>query len=107
MALPMWGPPMKDEQEGNPKTHDMAIPVLAGGGGRWASRLPLNCVCNVELLDEVSCDYKCVNGWNDVMWYWIEMMLRGVLDGMILRELVELMLGAVLSGIDDVCEGGC
>ena len=35
------------------------------------------------------------------------MMLRGVLGGMILRELVELMLGAVLSGIDDVCEGGC
>ncbi|CAN1764963.1 hypothetical protein LINPERHAP1_LOCUS24420 [Linum perenne] len=34
MALPMWGRPIKDGQEGNPKTHDMAIPVLAGGGGR-------------------------------------------------------------------------
>ncbi|CAN1805241.1 hypothetical protein LINPERHAP1_LOCUS24181 [Linum perenne] len=34
MALPMWGRPMKDGQEGNPDTHDMASPVLAGGGGR-------------------------------------------------------------------------
>ncbi|CAN1167886.1 hypothetical protein LINPERHAP2_LOCUS27501 [Linum perenne] len=31
---PMWGRPMKDVQEGNPTTHDMASPVLAGGGGR-------------------------------------------------------------------------
>ena len=30
----MWGHPMKDVQEGNPTTHDMASPVLAGGGGR-------------------------------------------------------------------------
>ncbi|CAN1188805.1 hypothetical protein LINPERHAP2_LOCUS39551, partial [Linum perenne] len=31
---PIWGCPMKDVQEGNPTTHDMASPVLAGGGGR-------------------------------------------------------------------------
>ncbi|CAN1821220.1 hypothetical protein LINPERHAP1_LOCUS29416 [Linum perenne] len=34
MVPPMWGRPMKDVQEGNPTTHDMASPVLAGGGGR-------------------------------------------------------------------------
>ncbi|CAN1289471.1 hypothetical protein LINPERPRIM_LOCUS20289 [Linum perenne] len=32
----MWGRPMKDVQEGNPTTHDMASPVLAGGGGRFS-----------------------------------------------------------------------
>ncbi|CAN1841218.1 hypothetical protein LINPERHAP1_LOCUS36396, partial [Linum perenne] len=36
VVLPMWGRPTKDEQEGNPKIHDMAIPVLARGGGRCA-----------------------------------------------------------------------
>ena len=30
----MCGRPMKDVQEGNSTTHDMASPVLAGGGGR-------------------------------------------------------------------------
>ncbi|CAN1125799.1 hypothetical protein LINPERHAP2_LOCUS3065 [Linum perenne] len=30
MAPPMWGRPMKDVQEGNPTTHDMASHVLAG-----------------------------------------------------------------------------
>ncbi|CAN1761926.1 hypothetical protein LINPERHAP1_LOCUS8114 [Linum perenne] len=29
MVPPMWGRPMKDIQEGNPTTHDMASPVLA------------------------------------------------------------------------------
>ncbi|CAN1315167.1 hypothetical protein LINPERPRIM_LOCUS29612 [Linum perenne] len=31
---PIWGCPMKDVQEGNPTTHDMASPVFAGGDGR-------------------------------------------------------------------------
>ncbi|CAN1149578.1 hypothetical protein LINPERHAP2_LOCUS17096 [Linum perenne] len=35
----MWGRPMKDEQEGNPKTRDMAIPILVGGGCRLSFQL--------------------------------------------------------------------
>ncbi|CAN1159440.1 hypothetical protein LINPERPRIM_LOCUS20451 [Linum perenne] len=58
MALPMWGRPVKDEQEGNPKTHDMAIPVLVGGGDR----------CSVEFRGVAvwSCEVK-TSGllWND------------------------------------------
>ncbi|CAN1725902.1 hypothetical protein LINPERHAP1_LOCUS279 [Linum perenne] len=55
MALPMWGLPRKDEQEGNPKTHDMAIPVLAGGGGRFSFQVRVVRVSELKFRSFLVC----------------------------------------------------